>query len=66
MATVLAIAASNAIVSALLAVLALVVTRWVLPTLLPFSFTATSSTMFAIPVLILIRLGPALRRPPGI
>ena len=42
-------------------VVALVVTRWVLPTLLPFSFTATSSTMFAIPVLILIRLGPALR-----
>jgi predicted exporter len=42
-------------------VVALVVTRWVLPTLLPFSFTATSSTIFAVPVLVLIRRGPVLR-----
>ena len=42
-------------------VVALAVTRWVLPTLLPSRFAATGSTMFAIPVLALIRIGPALR-----
>ncbi len=42
-------------------VIALAVTRWVLPMLLPYSFTATGSTLFAIPVLALIRIGPALR-----
>ena len=42
-------------------VVALAVTRWVLPTLLPLGFAATGSMVFAVPVVALIRLGPALR-----
>ena len=42
-------------------VVALAVTRWVLPALLPRSFTTTASLVFAVPVLALIRAGPALR-----
>jgi predicted exporter len=42
-------------------VVALAVTRWVLPALLPYSFTSTSTTIFAVPVLGLIRRAPAFR-----
>ncbi len=42
-------------------VVALAVTRWVLPALLPRSFTTTGSLVFAIPVLALIRAGATLR-----
>lgn len=42
-------------------IVALAVTRWVLPMLLPFSFAATGSTLFALPILALIRIGPVLR-----
>jgi predicted exporter len=42
-------------------VVALAVTRWVLPTLLPHSSPATGSALFANPVLALVRLGPWTR-----
>ena len=42
-------------------VVALAVTRFVLPALLPRSFTTTASLVFAVPVMALIRAGPVLR-----
>jgi predicted exporter len=42
-------------------VVALAVTRWVLPVLLPRSFTTIGSLVFAVPVLALIRAGATLR-----
>jgi predicted exporter len=42
-------------------IVALAVTRWVLPALLPRSFTTTASLVFAAPVLALIRAGATLR-----
>jgi predicted exporter len=42
-------------------IVALAVTRWVLPALLPRSFTTTASLVFAVPVLALIRAGATLR-----
>ncbi len=42
-------------------VVALAVTRWVLPTLQPCSSAAAGSTILAVPVLAMIRIGPALR-----
>jgi predicted exporter len=42
-------------------VTALAVTRWVLPSLLPHSSPATGATSFAMPLLALNRIGPALR-----
>ncbi len=42
-------------------IVALAVTRWVLPALLPRSFTADASLVFAVPVLALIRAGATLR-----
>jgi predicted exporter len=42
-------------------VVALAVTRWVLPTLLPHASAAAGSTIFAIPVQLLMRAAPRLR-----
>jgi predicted exporter len=42
-------------------IVALAVTRWVLPALLPRSFATTGSLVFAVPVLALIRGGATLR-----
>jgi predicted exporter len=42
-------------------IVALAVTRWVLPILLPFGFAGTGSMIFAVPVIGLIRVGPMLR-----